>query len=31
VIARLFRFGPAELLEFSEEEKRDVDVKALFS
>lgn len=31
VVARLFRFGPRELLEFSEEETRDVDVKALFS
>lgn len=31
VVARLFNFGPRELLEFSEEETRDVDVKALFS
>jgi LemA protein len=30
ILARLFKFGPRELLEFSEEEKRDVDVKALF-
>lgn len=30
LIARLFGFGPAALLEFSTEEKRDVDVKALF-
>jgi len=31
VVARLFAFGPAELLEFSNEEKKDVDLKALFS
>jgi LemA protein len=31
IIARKFNFGPGDLLEFSEEEKRDVDVKALFS
>jgi len=31
IVARLFAFQPFELLEFSEEEKRDVDVKALFS
>jgi LemA protein len=31
VIARLFAFKPFELLEFSAEEKRDVDVRALFS
>ncbi|MDZ7751552.1 MAG: LemA family protein [Gammaproteobacteria bacterium] len=31
VVARLLGFGPRELLEFSEEETRDVDVKALFS
>ncbi|MCI0505374.1 MAG: LemA family protein [Gammaproteobacteria bacterium] len=31
VIARFFIFKAAELLEFSEEEKADVDVKALFS
>jgi LemA protein len=31
IVARLLKFGPRELLEFSEEEKRDVDVKALFS
>ncbi|RMG34436.1 MAG: LemA family protein [Gammaproteobacteria bacterium] len=30
IIARLFHFGPAELLEFAEEEKRDPDLKALF-
>jgi LemA protein len=30
IIARLFAFKPFELLEFSEEEKRDVDLKALF-
>lgn len=30
IIARLFGFRSAELLEFSEEEKRDVDMKALF-
>jgi len=30
IIARLFGFKPFELLEFSEEEKRDVDLKALF-
>lgn len=29
-IARWFAFKPAELLEFSEEEKADVDVRALF-
>lgn len=29
-VARLFGFKPFELLEFSEEEKRDVDMKALF-
>ncbi len=31
IVARLFKFGPRDLLEFSEEEKRDVDVKALFN
>jgi LemA protein len=31
VIARRYRFKPFELLEFGEEEKRDVDIKALFS
>ncbi len=31
VVARLFGFGSAELLEFSPEEKRDVDVGALFN
>ena len=31
IIARMFNFGPRELLEFSEEETKDVDVKALFS
>lgn len=31
LIAKLFSFWPADLLEFSEEEKRDVDVKALFA
>ena len=31
LVARLFGFGLRDLLEFSEEETRDVDVKALFS
>ena len=31
IIARLFAFRSADLLEFSAEETRDVDVKALFS
>jgi LemA protein len=31
IIARMFNFGPRDLLEFSEEETKDVDVKALFS
>ncbi|WP_455220319.1 LemA family protein [Kaarinaea lacus] len=31
IIARFFNFKAADLLEFSEEEKADVDVKALFS
>jgi len=30
IVARMFGFGPAELLEFSEEEKADVNLKALF-
>ena len=31
IIARLFNFKAAELLEFSEEEKQDVDMKTLFN
>jgi len=31
IIARAFNFGPRDLLEFSEEEKRDVDIKGLFN
>ena len=31
VVARLFAFRIADLLEFGEEEKKDVDLKALFS
>lgn len=31
LLARRFGFGPAELLEFSEEQKRDVDLNALFA
>ena len=31
LIARWFRFGSAELLQFSEAEKADVDMRALFS
>jgi LemA protein len=31
IIARMLNFGERELLEFSEEEKKDVDVKALFT
>ncbi|MGV6826086.1 MAG: LemA family protein [bacterium] len=31
IVARMFNFKSAELLEFSEEEKKDVDVGALFS
>jgi len=31
IIARMFNFKDADLLEFSEEELKDVDVKALFS
>jgi LemA protein len=31
IVARLNNFGPRDLLVFSEEEKKDVDVKALFS
>jgi len=30
LIARLFAFRPFQLLEFADEEKRDVDIKALF-
>lgn len=30
IIAKRFNFGPRDLLEFTEEEKKDVDVKALF-
>ena len=30
LVARAFSFGTAQLLEFAEEQKRDVDVKALF-
>ena len=30
IVARMFNFQAAELLEFSEEETKDVDVKALF-
>jgi LemA protein len=30
-VARLLNFGPRDLLEFSEEEKKDPDLKALFS
>jgi LemA protein len=31
LIAFIFRFSPAELLEFSTEEKQDIDVKRLFA
>lgn len=31
IIANFFKFGPRDLLEFSDEEKKDVDVKVLFS
>lgn len=31
ILARLFNFKSAELLEFSEEEKKDVDMKSLFN
>ncbi len=31
IVARMFAFGAKELLEFSLEEKRDVDLKSLFS
>ncbi len=31
IVARMFAFKPATLLEFTEEEKADVDVKALFT
>lgn len=30
IVARLFNFGPAELLEFAEVETRDIDLRALF-
>lgn len=30
ILARMFNFGPRHLLEFSHEEKKDVDMKALF-
>lgn len=30
IIARFFKFQPADLLEFSEEELKDVDIKSLF-
>lgn len=30
-VARMFSFGPRDLLEFSEEEKKDPDLKALFT
>jgi LemA protein len=30
IVARMFGFGPAKLLEFADAEKADVDVKALF-
>lgn len=30
IVARLFNFGPAELLEFDEEEISDVDIRELF-
>jgi LemA protein len=30
ILARMFNFGPKDLLEFSKEEKKDVDMKALF-
>jgi LemA protein len=30
IVARMLNFRPAELLEFEEKEKRDVDIKALF-
>jgi len=31
ILARMFNFKAAELLEFSEEEKRDVNIKSLFN
>ena len=31
IIARWFAFGPRDLLEFGDEEKRDVDLKSLFT
>jgi LemA protein len=31
IIARMFNFKAAELLEFTEQEKQDVDIKSLFS
>ncbi len=31
IVARMFHFGPRELLEFSEAEKRDPDLKELFN
>jgi LemA protein len=31
IVARLLNFGPRDLLEFSEQEKADVDVKSLFA
>ena len=31
IVARMFNFQSAELLEFSEEEKKDVDMKSLFN
>jgi hypothetical protein len=31
IIARFFKFGPFGLLEFSEEEKQDVEAKMMFA
>ena len=31
IVAKKFNFKPADLLEFEEEEKKDVDIKSLFS
>jgi len=31
ILARMFAFKAAELLQFSEEEKADVDLKSLFN
>ena len=31
IIARMFAFGPRDLLEFTEQEKADIDIKSLFS